>query len=69
MDKVEWVSVKDTYPQKDVDVLVAHRGDRFYRTLVAWYNGEAWRTLFEIIEINEDDFWMCLPEPPRESEQ
>lgn len=70
--KPEWISVKDSLPERDRKVLVID-GHNGIRILAFWRkNGNEWEWITETYGIsrkNDVKMWMPLPEPPKEEER
>jgi hypothetical protein len=75
---MEWISVKDRFPEDDGDVLVCQHkfGDRYplinvgYRENDQWDIADTMDGIIHDIDNNQDNWivthWMPLPEPPKQ---
>ena len=61
----EWISVEERYPEDQQHVLIAYK-DNDYVSIGYFDEGFAeWDSLYDN-EIVRPDYWMPLPEPPKE---
>ena len=58
---MEWIAVKDRFPEEDINVLVVANGFCY----ITYYYGDDW-DMEDITMIRSKDFthWMPLPKPP-----
>ena len=63
-----WISVDERLP-KDKGYMLVFDGDTEYYNLAMFADDIGWTEIGTHIRLKEVDYWMPLPEPPKENEQ